>query len=144
MRLKQREDEVMKKEHIDVIEMPKEGYQPLIDYETWRVAVLKYCEDVRLENIKTMQRHLETDEVFVLLSGNCTLITGGMKEQVDEIDTIKLIPRKLYNVKKGVWHNHVLDEEGEVLIIENQNTSDLNSKTISLTKYQMTHMKMLL
>jgi len=144
LRLKQREDEVMKKEHIDVIEMPKEGYQPLIDYETWRVAVLKYCEDVRLENIKTMQRHLETDEVFVLLSGNCTLITGGMKEQVDEIDTIKLIPRKLYNVKKGVWHNHVLDEEGEVLIIENQNTSDLNSKTISLTKYQMTHMKMLL
>lgn len=134
----------MKKEHIDVIEMPKEGYQPLIDYETWRVAVLKYCEDVRLENIKTMQKHLETDEVFVLLSGNCTLITGGMKEQVEEIDIIKLIPRKLYNVKKGVWHNHVLDEEGEVLIIENQDTSDLNSKTVSLTRNQMTHMKMLL
>lgn len=134
----------MKKEHIDVIEMPKEGYQPLIDYETWRVAVLKYCEDVRLENIKTMQKHLETDEVFVLLSGNCTLITGGMKEQIEEIDIIKLIPRKLYNVKKGVWHNHVLDEEGEVLIIENQDTSDLNSKTVSLTRNQMTHMKMLL
>lgn len=134
----------MKKEHIDVIEMPKEGYQPLIDYETWRVAVLKYCEDVRLENIKTMQKHLETDEVFVLLSGNCTLITGGMKEQVEEIDIIKLIPRKLYNVKKGVWHNHVLDEEGEVLIIENKDTSDLNSKTVSLTRNQMTHMKMLL
>lgn len=134
----------MKKEHIDVIEMPKEGYQPLIDYEAWRVAVLKYCEDVRLDNIKTMQRHLKTDEVFVLLSGNCTLITGGNKEYVDEIDTINLKPRKLYNVKKGVWHNHILDEEGEVLIIENQNTSDLNSPIVSLTRNQIARMKMLL
>lgn len=133
----------LKKEHIEVIEMPMEGYQPLVDFQTWRVAVLKYCEDVRLDNIKTMQRHLETDEVFVLLSGNCILITGGDKESVDEIATIYLKPRTLYNVKRGVWHNHVLDEEGEVLIIENQNTSNRNSPTASLTINQLTYIKML-
>jgi ureidoglycolate hydrolase len=123
----------MKKEYIDIAELPKEGYQPLVDYETWRVAVLKYCEDVRIENIKTMQRHLETDEVFVLLKGACTLITGGSNCSIEEIDTIQMQPHKIYNVKKGVWHNHVLDEEGEVLIVENQNTCDDNSPILKLT-----------
>ncbi|WP_099467009.1 cupin domain-containing protein [Konateibacter massiliensis] len=131
----------MKKEHIDVVEMPKEGYQPLVDFETWRVAVLKYCEDVRLENIKTMQRHMETDEVFVLLKGNCTLITGESGDDIGKIDQIKLEPHKLYNVKKGVWHNHVMDEEGEVLIVENQNTCDDNSPILPLSEQKILEMK---
>lgn len=127
----------MKKKYIDVVELPMEGYQPLVDFEAWRVAVLRYCEDVKVENIKTMQRHLETDEVFVLLKGNCTLITGGSKDEIEEIDTINMQAHKIYNVKKGVWHNHVLDEEGEVLIVENQNTCDDNSPIMQLSREEM-------
>lgn len=131
----------MKKEWIEVVEMPREGYQPLIDFETWRVAVLKYCEDVRLENIKTMQRHLQTDEVFVLLRGNATLITGEDGEEIGAIDHIKMEPHKLYNIKKGVWHNHTLDEEGELLIVENQNTCDENSPILPLSLEKIVEMK---
>lgn len=127
----------MNKEYMDVVEFPKEGYQPLVDFETWRVAVLKYCEDVRVENIKTMQKHVETDEVFILLKGNCTLITGTNRESIKEIQLINMQPHKIYNVKKGVWHNHVLDEEGEVLIVENQNTSDDNSPVINLSREEI-------
>lgn len=131
----------MKREYIDVVELPKEGYQPLVDFETWRVAILKYCEDVRLEHIKTMQRHLETDEVFVLLKGNCILITGGDKDKIEEIDVIQMEKHKIYNVKKGVWHNHVLDFEGEVLIVENQNTCDDNSPILPLSLEKMLQIK---
>lgn len=122
----------MKKEFIDVITYEGEGYKPLVDYETWRVAYLRYCEELELENLKTMQKHNETDEVFVLLAGKCILFTGGKGDQITEIDGVNMEPYKLYNVKKGVWHTHTVGKDGIVLIIENQDTSDVNSPTLEL------------
>lgn len=112
---------------VETIGFPKEDYMPLKDYEEWRVAVLKYCENTRLENIDWMQKHLLTDEVFVLLAGQCTLLLGGCGDIPEEFKTVEMKAHRIYNIKKGYWHNHVLDEEGEVLIVENRNTSDENS-----------------
>lgn len=126
----------MKKE-IEITDFPSKDYQPLVDYEGWRVAVLAYCENTRLEKIKTMQRHDRTDEVFVLIRGKVTLYTGGDGETPENIQAVRLEPYKVYNVKKGVWHNHVLDEEGIVLIVENSDTEDTNSPVQSLTEEQL-------
>lgn len=112
---------------VEKIDFPKEDYLPLKDYESWRVAVLKHCENTNLEKIDWMQKHLETDEVFVLLQGSCTLLVAGDGKIPQNVKAIEMEPHKLYNVKKGYWHNHVLDEMGEVLIVENQNTTDDNS-----------------
>lgn len=131
----------MKKKEIEIVEFQEEGYKPLVDFESWRVAVLKYCKDVRIENIKTMQRHLETDEIFVLLNGVCTLISAGTGETVEEIAITKMEQHKIYNVKKGVWHNHVLDEKGEVLIVENQNTCDDNSPIVNLNPEEIVQIR---
>ncbi|WP_349944436.1 hypothetical protein ABFV83_13070 [Lacrimispora sp. BS-2] len=127
----------MERELIDIIKISQEGYTPLVDYQTWRVAVLKYCNDVRAENLDSMQRHLETDEVFVLLEGSCVLISGGNGEQPGEVECVRMVKNQLYNVKKGVWHTHALDEEGSVLIIENQDTCHKNSPTEFLNREQI-------
>lgn len=129
-------DEIMKKEHIEVSSYQGEGYLPMIDYMEWRVAILNYCLELEIPNINTMQKHEETDEVFVLLSGNCTLFIGGNTEDITDIEAIDMEPLKLYNVKRGVWHTHTLDREASVLIVENRNTSDDNSPTMSLNKEQ--------
>ena len=52
------------------------GYKPLVDYASWRVALLNYGPDLEVSAITRMQRHNETDEVFVLLAGRCLLFTG--------------------------------------------------------------------
>lgn len=122
---------------IEVVNFPKTDYQPLVDYEGWRVAVLAFCENTKLEKIKTMQKHNETDEVFVLVRGNCTLITAGNEDKPSELSVMKMEPQKVYNVKKGFWHNHILDEEGIVVIIENQDTTDDNSPILPLTEEQL-------
>ena len=62
---------------LDVRECPWEGYSPVVDYGGWRVAALNYIEELRADNLRTMQRHNETDEVFVLLRGRCILFVGG-------------------------------------------------------------------
>lgn len=131
----------MKQEYIEVSSYEGEGYRPMIDYKTWRVAILRYCEELEVQNLITMQKHNESDEVFILLEGNCTLFTGGKGERVDEIDGISMKPLQLYNVKQGVWHTHTLDKNATVLIVENQDTSDKNSPTEALTQDQIAKLR---
>lgn len=126
---------------IDIIKIQQQGYTPLVAYEAWRVAVLRYCLDVRVDQLVTMQRHLKTDEVFVLMEGNCVLFTGGDGEHPEEIKWVMMEKNQLYNVKKGVWHTHALDEEGSALIIENEDTSDDNSPTEALSDHQIDAIK---
>lgn len=133
----------MKKEHIEISSYEGEGYQPVIDYQSWRVAILNYCEELEVPNLKTMQKHMESDEVFVLLRGNCILFSGGSGEEINSMDAVLMKPLQLYNVKRGVWHTHTLDKEGMVLIVENQDTGDANSPTISMTEDQVQQLKQL-
>ncbi len=126
----------MGNELIEIIGYEGEGYLPLIDFNSWRVAYLRYCEELELPNLNTMQKHDETDEVFVLLAGNCTLFIGGSGEDIEEITAISMKPLQLYNIKKGVWHTHTLDKEATVLIVENRDTSDSNSPTYVLNPAQ--------
>ncbi|SHO50806.1 hypothetical protein [Anaerocolumna xylanovorans] len=127
----------MDKQYIDITSYEGEGYKPVIDYMGWRVAILRYCEELEVQNLKTMQKHNESDEVFVLLEGNCILFSGGTGESIHSMDAVAMEPMKLYNVKKGVWHTHTLDKEGTVLIVENRDTSDLNSPTLKLEDVQI-------
>ena len=54
---------------------------------------------------------------------------------------IEMEPHKLYNIKKGYWHNHILDEKGEVLIVENQNTSDDNSPVYQMNENEINRLR---
>ena len=114
----------------------EEGYRPVIDYDSWRVAVLNYCDELLPENITKFQRHDETDEVFVLLKGRCILFIGEGDEEITEIHAQSMEPLKLYNVKKSVWHSHSLSQEAMVLIVENRDTTDANSPEIKLNRKQ--------
>ena len=103
------------------------GYKPLIDYDKWRVAILRYSDELLPERIFTMQRHNETDEVFVLLEGRCILFIGEVNDTISSITGIDLEPQKIYNVKRGVWHSHTLSNDASVLIVENRDTTNQNS-----------------
>ena len=122
---------------IEIIDFPAEDYMPLKDYDGWRVAVLRHCENTNLEKISWMQKHMETDEVFALLDGKCTLILAGNGEKPGEFKMVEMEPHRIYNIKSGFWHNHVLDETGEVLIIENRDTTDDNSPTYHMNQEEI-------
>ncbi len=50
-----------------------EGYRPLVDFGSWRVAYLRFIDELIPDKITRLERHLETDEVFVLLNGEAVL-----------------------------------------------------------------------
>ena len=118
---------------LEVSKFDGEGYMPMIDYQSWRVAELRYIDELEVDNLKTMQKHDESDEVFILLEGDFTLFIGGNGDHIGEISAVKLEPLKLYNVKKGTYHTHVPEKNATVLIVENQDTCDDNSPEEDLT-----------
>ena len=103
------------------------GYKPLVDFESWRVAMLNGGGEYRAEKIMTVQQHNETDEVFVLLAGRCVLFVAGYGDDPEDAHGELLQPYKVYNVPKGCWHTHALDDEARVLIVENVDTTFENS-----------------
>ena len=126
----------MDKNLLEITGYDGEGYVPLIDYSHWRVAELRYCEELEVDKLKDMQKHDETDEVFVLLEGDFTLFLGGNGEHIGEIEAIKPEPLKLYNVKRGTYHTHTPEKNSTVLIVENVDTTDDNSPKEKLTLEQ--------
>lgn len=121
---------------IEIKEYTAPGYSPVIDYESWRVAVLNSIDELDVENLTDMQKHNLSDEVFVLLKGSCTLFTGGNGDTIGNISATAMEPLKMYNVKAGVWHTHTLTEDSSVLIVENRNTCDDNSPRMNMTEDQ--------
>jgi len=112
------------------------SYKPLVDYEAWRVAILNFSEDLLPQHLTRMQRHNETDEVFVLLAGQCILFVGEGRETVTRIHAQPLEPGQVYNVKKAVWHTHTLSADAKVLVVENRETTYDNSPFTPLTEEQ--------
>ena len=111
-------------------------YKPLVDYQSWRVALMNYTPDLTPEKIDRMQKHTETDEVFVLMAGRCILFIGQGGERVTNVHAVDMEPYKLYNVKKGVWHSHTFSKDARVLIVENRDTVESNSPFVGLTGEQ--------
>ncbi len=107
-------------------------YKPLVDYQSWRVALMNYTPDLTPEKIDRMQKHTETDEVFVLMAGRCILFIGEGGERVTNVHAVDMEPYKLYNVKKGVWHSHTFSKDARVLIVENRDTVESNSPFVGL------------
>ena len=112
------------------------GYRPLVDFASWRVAILNFSQDLRVENIKRLQRHNETDEVFVLLAGRFLLLTAEGEECATRIHAEDLQAGLVYNVRRGVWHNHVLSPDARVLVVENRDTTYDNSPFTDLSAAQ--------
>ena len=111
-----------------------EGYKPVVDYGSWRVALLNPTINFDVKDITTMQRHVETDEVFVLIAGKCVLFVASDCDEPDGLHGELLEPMKIYNVPKAYWHTHVLRENAKVLIVENRETTAENSPHIKINE----------
>jgi ureidoglycolate hydrolase len=109
-----------------------EGYQPLIDFGAWRVAILRWEPSMLPDKIECMERHVQTDEVFVLLDGKATLILGGKQGRVEKVYPQVMEKGKLYNVKRNTWHTVIPSRDASILIVEERNTGKENTEFCNL------------
>lgn len=107
---------------LEIYEYTGLGYERTMHYEQWRVAIANFGESFDREKFSKIERHLLTDEVFVLLLGKATLIIG------EDLKQVEMEPGKIYNVKAGVWHAAWMEKNAKILIVENHNTSKDNTE----------------
>jgi hypothetical protein len=125
--------EMMDESLLEIRNYTGEGFKPLISFGDWRVAVLNYTEGVHPDNNKTMERHTETDEVFVLTRGKGILLIGGNGPQVEMVYPQKMEIGTLYNVRRNTWHTILLSQDASVLIVEQGDTDERNSEYAALS-----------
>jgi ureidoglycolate hydrolase len=115
------------KEYVDTQYHEDEGFKILIQYQSWRTAMLNSCKENTLSALSYVEKHTATDEVFVLLKGQAYLIVGGDAEKPDFYEIMPMDLYKSYNVKKNVWHASVLSKNASIYIVENIETGKENS-----------------
>jgi hypothetical protein len=108
------------------------GYKPVVDSGAWRVAILRYIDELLPDRMDNLHSHTETEEVFVLLKGRCILFLAGNGEKPGEIRAADMEMEKMYVVTKGCWHSHTLSEDAMVLIVENRDTDAGNTPHVPL------------
>lgn len=109
-------------EELLVLDYDGKGYFSHFIHGGWRIAYLNYAPMFTKEGITYLERHNETDEVFILLEGEASLYMG---ETAKEVVMEKFVS---YVVKKSAWHNIVVSEDAKVLIVENADTGKANSE----------------
>ena len=121
---------------LEIKEYRGEGYRPLINFGAWRVAILRWIETTQPEKITYMERHTQTDEVFILLQGQATLILGENGPMVIGLHRQVMESGKLYNVRQNAWHSVIMSRDATILIVENLDTGESNSEYYQLTEMQ--------
>lgn len=129
---------------IEIIPNTKACYTPLVDFESWRVAGLNHCDIVDLANLNRVERHLETDEVFILTSGRASLIVETVADEEargKRYDVIQMEPNIIYNIKRSVYLHVVMDRDASIILVENSDTSTGNSEYRELSEGEIARIR---
>ena len=117
----------MKQYGVEVQYYEEQGFSPLISFGGWRVAMLNHQPSQERGKVPFVERHHQTDEVFVLLQGPATLLLAGYGEVPEKIEELPMEPGKTYNVPCNLWHAILTQPQSKLLIVENEDTGEINS-----------------
>jgi ureidoglycolate hydrolase len=89
-----------------------------------------------IANIDCLERHNGTDELFVLLDGDCTLLFANEIDGKLVMEAVKMLPHRVYNIPQGLWHNTVTAKTTKLILVEDSSTSSANSEVLMLSDAQ--------
>ncbi|MFW5714335.1 MAG: hypothetical protein ACOCYU_06670 [Brevefilum sp.] len=103
---------------LEIFNWSQEGYAPLVFSQGWQVAILNWDPGAEASAVNRVERHVLTDEVFVLVEGSAALVIAAP----DGIYVVDAVPGTIYNVIKGAWHTVIGSRDSSWLIVENKDT----------------------
>ena len=119
--------------YVETYSHEHDGFKILVKYQSWRTAVLNQGKENKTESISYIEKHNESDEVFVLLKGKAYLIVGGDGDKPHSFEVLPMDLLKTYNVKAKVWHACLMSSDASIYIVENIDTGRENGEHYSLT-----------
>ena len=124
---------------VEIVEYNGPSYKPVIQSDAdWMAAVMNSWKG-SWSIPERIEKHLNSDELFVLLAGKALMITGGFGDEPGKISVLNMKKNLLYNVKKGTWHTTPMGKGGKFLIIERKDT---RTRRVPLTDAQKKRIKL--
>jgi hypothetical protein len=128
---------MIQKPGLEIHQWEQQGYQPLVFSHDWQVALLNWEPIFDLDNSGEIERHNQTDEVFVLVKGKAILFTITSD---GEMNVEEMFPNAIFNVIKGSWHNLISTRESTWIIVENRDTHLGDTEFRQLTDSEKTYL----
>lgn len=117
---------------IEAYEFSGEGMSRVFENEKWTVGIKNWKPANDINGIDMLERHNETDELFVLISGSCTLISAEESAKGMQFQKVVMQPNKVYNIPAMLWHNTITQRDTKLVLIEDSATGMNNSDVYKL------------
>jgi mannose-6-phosphate isomerase-like protein (cupin superfamily) len=111
-----------------------EGFLRQYENSEWTIAIKNHTKASGEEYVKHLEKHLETDEFFILLQGKCIMISAAEENDGLKFEFIDMQIGTLYMIPQDLWHNTITYEDTKLVVVENANTSWDNSEKQHLKK----------
>ena len=108
----------------------KAGFCLVCKNNDYKCAFITCSPQYAYDKVTELKRHRESDEVFTLISGKATLLTG--EPEGGEYDTRELQKGISYCVPAGTWHYLAVSEDALVFVVENSGVSAENTDAVSI------------
>ena len=108
-----------------------DGLLWVYDNKEWCVGIKNYKPGNAVENLETLERHRQSDETFMHVSGVCCLL---YKNDEGGFGTVMMKSGSCYTVPKDVWHTTVTKPGAKMAIIERSGTNMTNSELLKLSQ----------
>ncbi len=95
-----------------------EDFKVAMQFENWKIGLLRYSK--RFSSFDRLERHLLTDEAFILLDGEAILYT--------DTENVQMKKCVVYNIPRAVWHHIVVSKDATVMVVENSSTCEENTE----------------
>lgn len=110
-----------------------EGMQRVYENEKWTVGIKNWKPANDITGLDMLERHNQTDELFVLLAGSCTLVCGEETAQGMVFSKTEMEPGQVYNIPQSLWHNTVTRRDTKMILVEDVSTGAANSDFYNLS-----------
>lgn len=133
-------------EHLIVIgESFEQAYKPVLDFEGWKIAMLRYFDLVEPDTFYRVERHWNTNEVFILTTGKADLVVFDGDDNPEDAYVFPMKLNVAYDIQKSVWHHVVMSQDAHIVLVERSETGiettdyrELQPEEISYIKAQFT------
>lgn len=126
---------------IKKFEYEGEGLTRVFENPKWMVGIKNWKPANDIANTNCLERHNLTDELFVLLAGECVLLYANEVNGKLEIGAVKMEPMKVYDIPATLWHNTVTKKDTKLILVEDSATGSANSDVLDLTPEQIALVK---
>lgn len=119
------------------------GMTRVYENEKWMVGIKNWKPANDITGIDCLERHNLTDELFVLIEGECTLVYANETDKGLEFGAVAMVPNKVYNIPATLWHNTITKSNTKMVLIEDPSTSMENSDLHNLDEKELIIVKSL-